>query len=302
MDLRSMEYFCAIVEEGQISKAAKRLNLSQPPLSLRLKEIEQEIGCPLILRSPGVWKVTAEGRLLYNKCRQILTHIQGLPESVRNASDQCRGSVRIGIGSHCVSFFQKIVPELTARYPDISCRTVIADSPTVERYLQEREVEVAILRLNLVNNNCNLYNLPRQRLLAVFSHLVQPPPPEPEITFSHLADYPLLFSRRWADSDGFRPIIAAFQSRGQQPKIILDTQMPWLLFELLYTTPAVAIMPDTEIPQYRPHSFPIRAIDHYVRFQPVVAYLQEAYLSPQANAVIELLKESWPTPGTWARG
>lgn len=171
-----MEYFCAIVEEGQISKAAKRLNLSQPPLSMRLKEIEQEIGRPLILRSPGVWKVTTEGRLLYNKCRQILTHIQGLAESVRNANESCRGSVRIGIGSHCVSFFQKIVPELAARYPDISCRTVIADSPTVERYLQEREVELAILRLNMVNNNCSLFNLPQQRLVAVFSHHVPPRP------------------------------------------------------------------------------------------------------------------------------
>lgn len=295
MDLRSMEYFCAIVEEGQISKAAKRLNISQPPLSMRLKEIEQEIGCPLILRAPGVWKVTTEGRLLYDKCRQILTHVQGLAESVRNASDACRGSVRIGIGSHCVSFFQKIVPELASRYPDISCRTVIADSPTVERYLQEREVELAILRLNMANNNCNLFNLPGQRLVAVFSRHVQPPPQEDEITFDHLAKYQLLFSRRWADSEGFRPIVAAFQTRSLKPRIILDTQMPWLLFELLYTTPAVAIMPDTEIPRYRPHSFPIRAIDHYVRFQPVVAYLQEAYLSPQANAVIALLKEVWAT-------
>lgn len=295
MDLKSMECFCAIIEEGQISKAAKRLNLSQPPLSLRLKEIEQEIGCPLILRAPGTWKVTAEGRLLYDKCRQILTHAQGLVESVRNAAEKCRGSVRVGIGSHCVSFFQKIVPELVRRYPGISCRTVIADSPTVERYLQEREVELAILRLNLVNNNCKLFNLPQQRLAAVFSHLVPPPPAGEEISFDALAAYPLLFSRRWADSDGFRPIIAAFQARELKPRIILDTQMPWLLFELLYTTPAVAIMPDTEIPRDRPHDFPIRVIEHYVRFQPVIAYLQEAYLSPQANAVIELLKEQWPT-------
>ena len=62
MDLKDMQYFCTIVEEGQISKAAKKLNISQPPLSLRLKEMENELGCALILRAPGKWKVTPRGR------------------------------------------------------------------------------------------------------------------------------------------------------------------------------------------------------------------------------------------------
>ena len=57
MDLKDMLYFCTIVEEGQISKAAKRLNISQPPLSLRLKELEEEVGCSLISRANGKWKV-----------------------------------------------------------------------------------------------------------------------------------------------------------------------------------------------------------------------------------------------------
>ena len=74
--------------------------------------------------------------------------------------------------------------------------------------------------------------------------------------------------------------MAAFQSKCLSPRIVLDTQMPGLLFELLYTTPAVAIMPNTEIPAY-----------HYVIFQPVVAYLSDSYLTPQAMAVLNLLKE-----------
>lgn len=291
MDLKDMRYFCTIVEEGQISKAAKKLNLSQPPLSLRLKELENEIGCPLILRSGGHWKITAEGQVLYHKCRQILSHTNGLAESVRNAVSECRGKVRIGIGSHCMSFFQNIVPTLIRRYPDISCRTVVADSPTIERYLQERTIELAVLRLNLSNNNCTTFNLPRQHMVAVYSNLLEPPKHQEKVGFEDLVEHPLLFSRRWADSEGFRPIVAAFQAKHLKPRIVLDTQMPSMLFELLYTTPAVAIMPNTEIPACRAHEFPVRTIDHYVVFQPVLAYLSDSYLTPQANAVMELLKE-----------
>ena len=291
MDLKDMHYFCTIIEEGQISKAAKKLNLSQPPLSLRLREMENEIGCPLILRAPGQWKVTAQGQALYRECQHILTHTNGLVESVRNAVSEYRGVVRIGIGSHCSSFFRNIVPSILERYPNISCRTVVADSPTIERYLQERSVELAVLRLNLNNNNCTTFNLPRQRLVAVYSSLIESPPEEKTVSFEELVKYPLLFSRRWADSEGFRPIIAAFQSKHLKPRIVLDTQLPSLLFELLYTTPAVAIMPNTEIPNYRPHNFPVRTIDHYVVFQPVIAYLSDSYLTPQATAILELLKE-----------
>ena len=149
MDLKDMQYFCTIVEEGQISKAAKKLNISQPPLSLRLKEMEKELGVSLILRTSGQWKVTAEGQVLYHNCQQILSHANGLAETIRDVNSRCRGQVRIGIGSHCISFFQKIIPALMENYPDISCRTVVADSPTIERHLQERVIELAVLRLNL---------------------------------------------------------------------------------------------------------------------------------------------------------
>ena len=291
MDLKDMQYFCTIVEEGQISKAAKKLNISQPPLSLRLKEMENELGCALILRAPGKWKVTTEGQVLYHNCQQILSHANGLAETIRGAVPRYRGQVRIGIGSHCLSYFQKVVPTLMERYPDISCRTVVADSPTIERYLQDRSIELAVLRLNLSSSNCTTFNLPQQRLVAVYSHLIKPPVEGDSVSFEALVQHPLLFSRRWADSDGFRPIMAAFQSKCLTPRIVLDTQMPGLLFELLYTTPAVAIMPNTEIPAYRPHNFPVRTIDHYVVFQPVVAYLSDSYLTPQAMAVLDLLKE-----------
>lgn len=293
MDLKDMQCFCTIVEEGQISKAAKKLNISQPPLSLRLKEMERELGCTLILRTPGQWKVTFEGQALYHNCQQILSHANSLAETIRDANSRYKGQVRIGLGSHCVSFFQKILPTLMEQYPDISCRTVVADSPTIERYLQERAIELAVLRLNLSSNNCTTFNLPKQHLVAVYSHLIDPPARDDSVSFEELVRHPLLFSRRWADSDGFRPIMAAFQSKHLKPRMVLDTQMPSLLFELLYTTPAVAIMPNTEIPAYRSHHFPVRTIDHYVVFQPVVAYLSASYLTPQATAVLDLLKKQY---------
>lgn len=53
-------------------------------------------------------------------------------------------------------------------------------------------------------------------------------------------------------------------------------------------------MPNSEIPTYRKHNFLIRPIEHFVVFQPALAYLNDAYLTPQAMAVIDLIKEMSP--------
>ena len=292
MDFKQMLYFCTIVEQGQISRAAKKLNMSQPPLSLRLKELEDEIGATLILRTGGRWEITKTGQLLYNKARQILSHLDGLEEELRSVNDDLKGVVRIGICSHCISFFQKIVPVIAREYPKISLRAIVEDSPTIEKMLQEWEIEIAVLRLQLSHDNCTIYNLPQQHFVAVFSHLLPPPGDKELIEIEEVVRYPLLFSRRWANAEGFRPIVAAFQSKQLKPHIILDTQTPHLLFELLYTTPAVALMPNTEIPLSHMNDFPIRRINHYVVFQPVIAHLQDTYLRPETNAVLELLLRS----------
>ena len=83
MDLKRLEYFCAIVEKGQISKAAEALHISQPPLSMRLKELEEELDVQLIYREGKAWQVTPEGEALYQRAQFILSYVAGLEKDIR---------------------------------------------------------------------------------------------------------------------------------------------------------------------------------------------------------------------------
>ena len=82
MDLKRLEYFCAIVEKGQISKAAEALHISQPPLSMRLKELEEELDVQLIYREGKAWQVTPEGEALYQRAQFILSYVAGLEKDI----------------------------------------------------------------------------------------------------------------------------------------------------------------------------------------------------------------------------
>lgn len=72
MDIRQLLYFTTIAEEGSISAAAKKLHLSQPPLSYQMKLLEEELHLPLIERSARGIALTEAGRVLYKRAQGIL--------------------------------------------------------------------------------------------------------------------------------------------------------------------------------------------------------------------------------------
>lgn len=73
MDIRQLTYFMVIAEEGQITAAARRLHMAQPPLSQQMKALEEELGVQLLQREPRSVTLTDAGEILYRRARQILT-------------------------------------------------------------------------------------------------------------------------------------------------------------------------------------------------------------------------------------
>ena len=72
MDLRALHYFVVVAEELNITRAAERLKMSQPPLSAQIKGLEAELGVQLFIRGKQQLTITEAGRLLYRRARQIL--------------------------------------------------------------------------------------------------------------------------------------------------------------------------------------------------------------------------------------
>ena len=108
MDLRALHYFVVVAEERNVTRAAERLKMSQPPLSAQIKGLEAELGVQLFIRGNRQLTITEAGRLLYRRARQILE----LSEQARQEVQSTEGLA----GDLNISLVEGRAPYLLSRW------------------------------------------------------------------------------------------------------------------------------------------------------------------------------------------
>lgn len=120
MDLRHLRYFLAVAEEGHFGRAAQRLHIVQPALSMQIKAPEEELGGPLFVRTSRKVELTDAGRLLQVEAQRTLEQADHARLTVQRSIRGETGQVRVGFAGNAV-FSGKLTNDLRAfrrTYPD----------------------------------------------------------------------------------------------------------------------------------------------------------------------------------------
>lgn len=120
MELRQLRYFVAIAEEGGFSRAAQRLHISQPPLSMQLRALEDELGVQLLRRSNRGVTLTAAGEAFYTEVRGLLAKLDLATQRARELEHGDAGTLSIGFVS--IAGYGVLPPALKsfrARFPKV---------------------------------------------------------------------------------------------------------------------------------------------------------------------------------------
>ncbi|AIO33668.1 bacterial regulatory helix-turn-helix, lysR family protein [Burkholderia cenocepacia] len=97
MDLRHLRYFLAVAEELHFARAAERLHIEQSPLSRAIKELEEELGVQLLVRTTRSTRLTRAGKLLMEHIPRIFTALQQARDSVKAAANGFHGQLRVAL-------------------------------------------------------------------------------------------------------------------------------------------------------------------------------------------------------------
>jgi DNA-binding transcriptional LysR family regulator len=131
MDLRQLRYFQAVAEELSFSKASKRLRIAQPALSRVVRDLEEELGAPLLERTKRSMKLTEAGQVLLHEAGVVLLRFDEALRRVRRTIAGEEGEVRVGyIGAPTAAFLGRLLAEYRRRFPRV---TVHLEERTPER-------------------------------------------------------------------------------------------------------------------------------------------------------------------------
>ena len=147
MDLRQLEYFREIADTGSINEAARRLNMSQPPLSYQLRLLEEELGVRLFERSSQGVTLTEAGTLLYSRAGELLSYADSTKQEVERFGR--RRILRLGLTSSTVAPMIPFIAEYARRNPEASFEVHDGTTFSLFNSLLAGIIDVSVVRTPL---------------------------------------------------------------------------------------------------------------------------------------------------------
>lgn len=194
MELRQLEYFCKIADTGSVSEAARRLNMSQPPLSYQLHRLEEELNVKLLSRTSRGVELTEAGRLLYRRAGSLLEYARSTRDEVSESGK--KRVLRMGITSTTVPTILPAITRYARTHPDVNFEVRDGASMTLLQHLLDGIIDVSVARTPLRLDEVESLALGSEGMIAV-SPPEQQVERDGEITLEDLTDCPLILYRRY---------------------------------------------------------------------------------------------------------
>lgn len=148
LSLKHLRYFDSLARHGHFGRAAEACAISQPALSVQMKELEGLVGAPLIERGTRQVRLTGLGEAFAERARGILRSVEELGDLARASSGTLLGRLRIGVIPTVAPYLlPQVIKDLSARFPDLDLRPREAVTQTLVNELIAGTMDAAILAL-----------------------------------------------------------------------------------------------------------------------------------------------------------
>ncbi|MUT65397.1 LysR family transcriptional regulator [Paenibacillus sp. NEAU-GSW1] len=296
MDLRQLRYFLAIAKEGQITRAAKALNMEQPPLSRQLKLMEQELGVTLFDRSGRGLTLTHAGELLRQKSEELLHQFGENIKEVKELDAGVRGVLALGAVVSCISLLPPAIERFRKLYPQVTFKIAEGDHYLLGYELERRNIELIVARLPFEPSPdmepLSVLPLPSDPFVAVLPAQWVPDPAKTTMNMRELADLPFLSLKTDRTTGMHHQVMIEARAHGFEPKVICECSSVAIIMALVAAGIGATVFPKSVMA-----SFPLSTIrmltiaDADFQSEVGILWLKDRYLSNSARYFIDMFKQ-----------
>lgn len=202
MEIRVLRYFLETAREENMTRAAERLFISQPTMSKQLKELEQELGTKLFIRSNYSIKLTEAGMLLRERAEDILSLVDKTEAEFKSLEEQNIGDIYVGAPeTDSMSLFAEAIRDLQKTYPGIRCNIYSGNLEDVCGRLDKGLLDFAIVMSYVDLSKYNYLSMPARETWGVIMRKDDPLARRPSLSIDDLRELPLICSRQWIDQE-----------------------------------------------------------------------------------------------------
>ncbi len=198
MELRHIRYFLAVAEEMNFTRAAEKLNIAQPPLSRQIKDLEEELGVQLFVRSPHALALSEEGMVFRQYATRVLDLVEHSTSEIRELHGGLHGTIDLaGVEGHAPTLFAQWIAGFQKIHPNVRYNLWNGNSDEVINRLSKGLSELAVI---VEPHNAEgvysipVYEEPWVALIPGDNPLAQEP--GDEVDFQKLLDYDLIIPSR----------------------------------------------------------------------------------------------------------
>ncbi len=219
MDFRTLRYFVTVAEELNITQAAKRLSMSQPPLSNQIRELERDLNTQLFIRGSRKLELTPTGELLYRRAQQILSLCERTREEIHSYGKELSGNLIVGtVEGRAPFLIARWIAGFCEEYPLVRYTLRSGGTDDILNQLFHHETDLAVIAMPYDNEQLEGFCvgtepwvalLPQNHPLAEMSGN--------ELPLSTLCNQPLILPER---ASRVEAIERWFESIGAEPQIL----------------------------------------------------------------------------------
>jgi len=220
METRLLKYFSVLAEELHFGKAAKKLHISQPPLSRQIKGLEEELGVRLFNRTKRNVQLTAYGKYLKDESYKLFNQIDVMKNHLELMKNGAVGQVKIGyVGDFMHSIFPDILSKLKQEYPKIDTTLLESDTESQISALRIGLIDIGFVRTPIEAKDIIINPIYKETFSLILSKS-HPLSSRKKIPLKELADEPYIGFSPKCPPPLSRSVMSICNKAGFSPKVI----------------------------------------------------------------------------------